>query len=45
MESVKSNTQPSLFMSLLNFVGASLLASAGVSLVLIGIVLLLSLAG
>jgi hypothetical protein len=45
MDSVKPNTQASPIMSLLNFLGASLLASVSVSLVLIGIVLLLSSAG
>lgn len=45
MDSVKHSTQPSPIMSLLNFLGASLLASLSISLVLIGIVLLLSSAG
>jgi hypothetical protein len=40
MNTAQSNTQP--LISLLNFLGACLLASAGVSVVLVGIVLLLS---
>lgn len=42
MSSIKSNTQPSPLISLLNLLGVSLLTSAGVSVLLIGIVLLLS---
>jgi predicted phage tail protein len=45
MNMVKSNTHASPFFSLLNFLGVSILASAGVSVILVGIVLLLSLAG
>lgn len=45
MNTVKSNTQPSLLISLLNFLGVSLLSAVGVSVVLAGIVLLLSSAG
>ena len=45
MNAVKPNTQPSPRISLLNFLGLSLLASAGISVVLVGIVLLLSLIG
>ncbi len=45
MNMVKPNTQASPFMSLLNLFGISLLTSAGVSAVLMGIVLLLSLVG
>jgi hypothetical protein len=44
MNSAKPDTQ-SPFISLLNFFGVSLLASAGVSVVLMSIVLLLSLVG
>ncbi len=42
MNASKSNTQSSAAMSLVNFFGMSLLTSLGVSIVLIGIVLLLS---
>ena len=42
MNTVKPDTQPSLIISLLNFLGVSLLSAAGVSVVLAGIVLLLS---
>jgi hypothetical protein len=42
MNTAKPSTQPSPLMSLLNFLGVSLLASAGVSVLLVGIVLLLS---
>jgi len=45
MDLVKPNTQASPLISLFNFLGISLLASAGVSVLLIGIVLLLSLVG
>ncbi|MDM8559999.1 hypothetical protein [Candidatus Parabeggiatoa sp. HSG14] len=45
MNSAKPGTQTSPFISLLNFLGVSLLTSAGVSVILMGIVLLLSLAG
>ncbi|GEM_PF-775579 len=45
MDMVKPNTQASPLISLLNFLGISLLTSAGVSVLLIGIVLLLSLVG
>ena len=40
----KPDTQTSPLISLFNFLGISLLASAGVSAILIGIVLLLSVA-
>ncbi len=42
MNMSKSNEQSSATMSLVNFFGISLLASLGVSIALIGIVLLLS---
>ena len=42
MNTVEPRIQPSPFISLLNFLGMSLLASVGVSVVLVGIVLLLS---
>jgi len=42
MSTAKSSTQSSPLYSLLNFLGLSLLASVGVSVVLVGIVLLLS---
>jgi hypothetical protein len=45
MDTAKQSTQPSPLMSLLNFLGVSLLASAGISAVLVGIVLLLSWVG
>jgi hypothetical protein len=45
MSTAKSSTQSSPLMSLLHFLGLSLLASVGVSIVLVGIVLLLSSAG
>jgi len=41
----KPNPQTSPLTSLLNFLGVSLLASAGISVILVSIVLLLSLAG
>jgi hypothetical protein len=45
MNTVKSNTSSSVFTNLLNLLGITLLTSAGVSVVLVGIVLLLSLVG
>ncbi len=42
MNIVKSDTQPSLLISLLNLLGVSLLSATGVSVILVGIVLLLS---
>jgi len=42
MNTVKSDTQPSPLMSLLNVLGVSVLSAAGVSVLLVGIVLLLS---
>jgi hypothetical protein len=45
MNTVKSNTSSSVFTNLLNLLGITLLTAAGVSVVLVGIVLLLSLVG
>jgi hypothetical protein len=45
MNTVKSNTSSSILTNLLNLLGITLLTSAGVSVVLVGIVLLLSLVG
>jgi hypothetical protein len=42
MNSVKSSPQPSLFLSMLNFLMTSILASISSAIVLAGIVLLLS---
>ncbi len=42
MNTVKSDTHPSFLMSFLNLLGVSMLSAAGVSVVLVGIVLLLS---
>ena len=44
MNTVKPNTPSSILSNLLNLLGVSLLASAGVSVILVGIVLLLSFA-
>ncbi len=43
MNTIKSNTHISPFISLINLLATSLLASLGISAVLMGIVLLLSL--
>lgn len=42
MNTVRPDTQPSIVANLLNLLGVSLLSAAGVSVVLAGIVLLLS---
>ena len=45
MNTVKSSTPGSMFTNLLNLLGITLLTSAGISVVLVGIVLLLSWVG